>query len=82
MGGGGMGLIGFLPAPLPEISAIVPSLDRNRFPSWANAKLPYRAWELLQCRMYHTLSQELTKNYISHIHCKKVDGKLRQPDRM
>jgi hypothetical protein len=36
------------PADIPEISGnsvIVPSLDRKRFPPWAYAKLPYRAWE-------------------------------------
>ena len=29
----------------PGNSVIVPSLDRKRFPPWAFAKLPYRAWE-------------------------------------
>ena len=29
----------------PGNSVIVPSLDRKRFPPWAYAKLPYRAWE-------------------------------------
>ena len=29
----------------PGNSVIVPSLDRRRFPPWAYAKLPYRAWE-------------------------------------
>jgi hypothetical protein len=28
-----------------EISVIVPSSDRKRIPPWANAKLPYIAWE-------------------------------------
>jgi hypothetical protein len=29
----------------PGNSVIFPSLDRKRFPPWAYAKLPYRAWE-------------------------------------
>ena len=29
----------------PGNSVIVPSPDRKRFPPWAYAKLPYRAWE-------------------------------------
>ncbi len=54
----------------PGNSVIVPSLDRKRFPVWAYAELPYRAWENCsgQCKgLFQAQKRKITMTFKENI---------------